>query len=102
MGPRRIQVTVSGDLTAGAAAEAQRRVAALSHYTRAPITHARVRLIRDPAAGRPVVARASLSVNGRLVRAQVAASTVREAIDRLQPRLRRQLLRLASRRRSNR
>jgi ribosome-associated translation inhibitor RaiA len=97
-----VQVTVSGDLAAGAAAEARRRVAALSRYTRSPIIHARVRLTRVPAAERPVIAQANVSVNGRLLRARVAARTVREAIDRLEPRLRRQLLRVAGRRRSNR
>jgi ribosome-associated translation inhibitor RaiA len=93
-----VQVTVSGDLSAGAAAEARRRVASLSRYTRTPITYARIRLTRVPAVERPVIAQANLSVDGRTVRARVAARTVREAIDRLQPRLRRQLLQLASRR----
>jgi hypothetical protein len=42
----------------------------------------------DPAVARPAIAQANLDVNGVLVRAQVAAPTMREAIDLLQYRLR--------------
>jgi ribosome-associated translation inhibitor RaiA len=90
-----VEVVVQGDMTAGAAAAARRGIAALARYTHEPITHARVRLIRvaDPAVTCPVLAQANVHLNGRLVRAQVAARTTREAIDLLQARLRQRLLR---------
>jgi ribosome-associated translation inhibitor RaiA len=92
-----IEVVVQGHMTAGAAAAARRRISALARYTREPITHARIRLIRvaDPAVTLPVIAQANLHVHGRLIRAQVAARTTREAIDLLQARLRQRLLRAA-------
>jgi hypothetical protein len=49
----------------------------------------------DPAVERPVVAQANLDVNGRLVRAQVEGFTAREAVDRLEARLRHRLERAA-------
>jgi hypothetical protein len=49
----------------------------------------------DPAVERPVVAQANLDVNGRLVRAQVEGVTAREAVDRLEARLRHRLERAA-------
>ncbi|MGZ4482647.1 MAG: sigma 54 modulation/S30EA ribosomal C-terminal domain-containing protein, partial [Gaiellales bacterium] len=60
---------------------------------------ARVRLRRDadPALQRPAIAKASLDVNGRLVRAHVAAAGMHEAIDILEERMRRRLDELARR-----
>jgi ribosome-associated translation inhibitor RaiA len=62
------------------------------------VLHARVTLDRaaDPAVQRPAIAKAGLDVNGRLVRAHVAARTIQEAIDLLEARLRDQLEHLAS------
>jgi hypothetical protein len=45
----------------------------------------------NPSVERPATAKASLDLSGMRVRAQVAAPTVREAIDRLEARLERQL-----------
>lgn len=89
------EIVVQGDLTSGAAAAARRAIAALARYTREPITHARVRLTRlsDPAATRPVIAQANVHLGRGLIRAQVAAPTTREAIDLLQARLRRRMMR---------
>ncbi len=58
-----------------------------------PVLHARVvlRLHSDPALERPAVAKASLDVSGRPVRAHVAARHMLEAIDLLDERLRRNL-----------
>ena len=55
-----------------------------------PILFARLKLglARDPARTRPATAQIALDINGQLVRAQVAAHTVREAADLLQRRLR--------------
>ena len=59
--------------------------------------HAHVRLSEhgDLAVARPVIAQANLDVNGRLVRAQAQGTTAREAIDRLEARLRQRLERSA-------
>ena len=56
----------------------------------APVLFARVdlRLFSDPARERPADAKASLDVNGSLVRAHVAAATITEAVDLLDARLR--------------
>jgi len=77
---------------------ARDKVTALAEHVREPILHARVRLtyLPDPAVDRRAVAQANLDVNGRLVRAQVTAGTMREAIDALQDRLRDRLDQLNS------
>jgi ribosome-associated translation inhibitor RaiA len=71
-------------------------LAAISRYAPEPVLFAKVRLAvaADPAVARPAVAQASLDVNGRLVRAQVAAETLRAATDLLHDRLREQLSRI--------
>jgi ribosome-associated translation inhibitor RaiA len=66
----------------------------LRHVTR-PVLSARVTLTMsaDPAVARPVAAQATIDVNGRIVRAEGAGRTMRDAIelmaDRLGARLRR-------------
>ncbi len=69
---------------------AREKVLALVNHLREPILAARVRLTQmpDPAIGRPALAQATLDVDGRSIRAHVAAATMREAIDLLQDRLR--------------
>lgn len=80
-----------------ARAEAQRCISDLARYARDPILHARVRLTHagDPAIPRPFVAQANLDVGGRPVRAQVAAKTAAESLDRLKDTLRERLARVA-------
>lgn len=87
-----VDVTTHGRLP-GAADYARSKIGEIAGLTRQPVLHARVRLTRhaDPAVRRPVVAQANLDVDGRLVRAQVEAATAREAIDKLDARLRRRL-----------
>jgi ribosome-associated translation inhibitor RaiA len=66
----------------------------LGHVTR-PVLSARVTLTMsaDPAVARPAVAQATIDVNGRIVQAEAAGQTARDAIelmaDRLRARLRR-------------
>jgi ribosome-associated translation inhibitor RaiA len=71
----------------------------VSRFAPGPILHARLRLHHEPDPGRerPAIAEASLDINGRAVRAHVAAPTMREAIDLLEARLRRRIDRLAER-----
>jgi len=91
-----VQVAVEG-LPPTMADYARQKVGALLGQTHQPILFARVRVTRhcNPAMEGPVVAQANLGVNGRLVRAQVAAPTVTEAVDGLEARLRSRLERIA-------
>ena len=64
----------------------------------ARVDSARVRLTRHgPDSPVPITAQVNLDVNGRLVRAQVAAHTEREAVDLLEARLRHVLRRWSQR-----
>lgn len=94
-----VQVVRHGQLP-GADDYARKKITRLLHLAPAPVLSARVRLTKhpDPAVARPVVAQANLDVNGRLVRAQVADTTARQAIDRLEARLRHRLERLRAHR----
>jgi ribosome-associated translation inhibitor RaiA len=47
----------------------------------------------DPAVARPAVAQATIDVNGRIVRAEAAGATMRDAIELLADRLRTRLRR---------
>ena len=91
-----VEVTTHGQLP-GAADYARSKIGGLGRLTHRPVLHARVKLTkhRDPAVERPVVAQANLDVDGRLIRAQVQEATAREAIDRLEARLRHRLERAA-------
>lgn len=88
-----------GAVTDAECAYAREKLAHVARFTSVPVLDARLRLHHepDPARERPAIVEASLDVNGRLVRAQVAAPTMREAIDALESRLRRRLERLAER-----
>ncbi len=69
-----------------------------------PVLHARVVLqkLPDPALERPAIAKATLDLNGRPVRAHVAAKTMDDALDRLEERLRRSLEQIEETRRADR
>ncbi|OBI33701.1 integrase [Mycobacterium sp. E1386] len=91
-----VQITTHGQLP-DAEEYARTKIGELGRLTHEPVLHAHVRLAEhgDPAVARRVIAQANLDVNGRPVRAQVEGTTAREAIDRLEARLRRQLERAA-------
>jgi ribosome-associated translation inhibitor RaiA len=91
-----VEVTTHGQLP-DAQEYARTKIGELGRLTHEPVLHAHVRLSEhgDPAVARRVVAQANLDVNGRLVRAQVEGTTAREAIDRLEARLRHRLERSA-------
>jgi hypothetical protein len=78
---------------------AREKIERLRSLAGAPLLFARVDLRRatDPARERPVDAKASFDVNGRLVRSHVAADEVTEAVDLLEARLRERLARLTGR-----
>lgn len=91
-----VDVTTRGELP-GAADYARTKIGELGRLTHRPVLYARVKLTRhrDPAVEQPVGAQANLDVDGRLVRAQVQGVTAREAVDRLEARLRHRLERAA-------
>ena len=91
-----IEVNAPGELH-GAAEYARRKIGNLGRLTHQPVLFARVKLTKhqDPAVARPVVAQANVDVDGRPVRAQVEGVGAREAIDRLEARLRHKLERIA-------
>jgi ribosome-associated translation inhibitor RaiA len=84
-----VQIVVRGPVSTQDADYARTKVAALAHRVREPILFARVKLTlgRNLALPRPAIAQANLDVDGRLIRAQVVAATVREAVDLLADRL---------------
>ncbi len=92
-----VVVEARGRVPADLAGYARSRIAALAKHAHEPILYARVKLTKaaDPAVTRPAIAQANLDLNGRLVRAHVAAETMREAIDLLHERLVRRLERMA-------
>lgn len=92
-----VRVTVRGDIPPALADRAGKKVARLFGFAHRPVLAASVRLSRhgNPAMDRPVIAQANLDVNGTPLRAQVAAPTAEDAIDRLEAKLRRQLERSA-------
>lgn len=92
-----VVVQARGQVSATERAYAQEKVDRLRSMAPGPVLFARVDLTAhaDPARERPAFAKAEFDVNGRLVRAHVAAATMFEAIDRLEARLRERLERFA-------
>ncbi|WP_052441186.1 sigma 54 modulation/S30EA ribosomal C-terminal domain-containing protein [Streptacidiphilus anmyonensis] len=90
-----LQVTVLGDLSPVTSDLARSTVEEVLAESRLPVRSARVRLARmRRTEGRPAVAQALVEVDGRTVRAQVAAHTMTDAIALLRGRLTVQLTRL--------
>ncbi len=85
-----VQVRTSGVVQVGMAELAKIKVETVLRHVGEPVLSARVMLSgpADPAVGRPAVAWAVISVNGRVVRASGVGSTVGEAIAQLAARLR--------------
>ncbi|WP_344662620.1 sigma 54 modulation/S30EA ribosomal C-terminal domain-containing protein [Catenulispora subtropica] len=87
--PVQIHLVLRGDVSAADGEYARTKVAALTAKFRVPILFARLKLTRgtNPPGRRPALAQVNVEVNGRPVRAQVAAEGMREAIDLLIARL---------------
>jgi ribosome-associated translation inhibitor RaiA len=105
MGELQVQV-VTGHVSVDPDAQAYARdkIGQVARLAPGPVLLARVKLSRapDPALDRPALAQATLDVNGRLVRAQVAARQFDEAVDLLEARLRDRLEHLHSHLRARR
>jgi ribosome-associated translation inhibitor RaiA len=87
---RDVVVQSRGEVSPAERAYARDKIAHVQRLAPGPVLFARVDLTAhaDPARERPAFAQAELDVDGRLVRAHVAAATMPEAIDRLEERLR--------------
>jgi ribosome-associated translation inhibitor RaiA len=96
-----VLVETRGEVSAGAPDYARLKIAAVLDRLEEPVLAVRVRLVQEPnhAVARPSLAQATVDVNGRPVRAHVAAATMREAIDLLQDRLVSRIARLRHHRR---
>ncbi len=83
-------VHTTGPVPEGMRKLANVKVSSVIRRVREPVLSARVMLTMaaDPAVERPALAQATVSVNGRPVRAQADARTMREAVDHLVQRLR--------------
>jgi ribosome-associated translation inhibitor RaiA len=94
-----VVVQTHGDVNRWEREYARDKIDRLRTMAGAPVLFARVDLRRftDPARERPADAKASLDVNGSLVRAHVAAASITEAVDLLEARLRERLARLTGR-----
>jgi ribosome-associated translation inhibitor RaiA len=92
-----VEVVAGDEIPESTLTSARAMVAALVRYASEPVLHARVRLSQshDPAVERPAIAQGNLDLNGRMLRAQVAAATAHEAIELLEMRMRRRLDRMA-------
>jgi ribosome-associated translation inhibitor RaiA len=99
-----VEVIARGDVTQDLIDLAADKISAITHVTAQPLLLARVKLTHepDPARERPAIAQVTIDVNGDLVRAQVAARTMRDAIDLLEGRLRDKLDHRAERRQASR
>jgi ribosome-associated translation inhibitor RaiA len=85
-----VNVKTQGDLPEDAREYARDRIGHLQKYLKDPVLFAKVKLtqVSNPSVGRPAIAEAVLDVNGRPLRAHVAAGRMHEAIDLLERRLR--------------
>lgn len=95
-----ISFVVHGDVEATMIEYATKRIETVLDQIGAPVLFVQAKLTQaaDPARDRPARARATIDVNGDLVRGQVRAATMTEAIDLLADRLRDQLQHRAERR----
>jgi ribosome-associated translation inhibitor RaiA len=94
-----VTVRTHGRVTADEVAYARSKIVAVTRYVHGPVLLARVKLTRlaDPAVPRRAVVQANLDLSGRLLRAQAARPTIREAVDEVHDRLRDRLVRASGR-----
>jgi hypothetical protein len=97
--PLKPQLHIDGQVAAEAVAYAVTKVETVLHHAPAPVLHVRLSLrqsVRTAATERPQ-ARVNVDLNGMYVGARAAGATIREAVDRMQDRLRTRLARAAGR-----
>jgi Sigma 54 modulation/S30EA ribosomal protein C terminus len=93
----RVQAETRGAVPEGAASFAVHRVSSLLEMAPEPVLFARVKLTMaaDPAVERPAITQVNIDLNGRLIRAQAAGETMREATEHACDRLRLRIERAA-------
>jgi ribosome-associated translation inhibitor RaiA len=91
-----IVVETRGEVSSAAPEYARTKLAAVLERLDGPVLATRVTLTQEPnhAVARPSLAKATVDLNGRPVRAHVAGATMQEAVDLLQDRLRARLNRV--------
>ena len=92
-----VTVHTTGPVTKAEREYASRKIAHVLRIAPGPVLFAKADLVSEtaPARERPAIVKAELDVNGRLVRAHVAAATMFAAVDLVEARLRHRLERLA-------
>ena len=97
-----LAVSTQGDVSAEDRAYAEEKFRRVAGLTPDRVLYARLRLTmaRDPARARPAIVKGALDLGGRVLRAHVAAATLREATDFLAERMRDRLDRITVRPRS--
>ena len=87
--PVQVQIETQGAVPEGMPELAIAKVDSLLRLATEPVLHARVTLTMaaDPAVPQPAVARVNVDLDGRLVRAQAAGQTMREAVEHMASRL---------------
>jgi ribosome-associated translation inhibitor RaiA len=92
-----VHTETRGAVPEGAVGLAVRRISSLLRTAPEPVLFARVKLMMsaDPAVRRPAVTQVNVDLNGRLIRAEAAGATMREAVGRACDRLRIRLERAA-------
>lgn len=97
-----VEVALSGEIADADRQLALDKIEKVLHLVDQPILHIdlRMEMANDPARERPALARATLNLNGERVRARVSGTTMAEAIDLLEQRLRRRLEQIHEHRRA--
>ena len=95
-----IEFSHKGHIRSRTLEAAQEKISRVAEHAREPIRRMEIRLTLEPNPARelPAIAEATLDVDGKLVRAHIAATTLEEAVDTLADRLRRRLDRHEQRR----
>ncbi|KJS63277.1 ribosome hibernation promotion factor [Streptomyces rubellomurinus] len=96
-----VLVATRGEVSPAAPDYARTKLHAVLERLDEPVLAARVKLTQEAnhAVARPSIAQAVIDLNGRPVRAQVAATTMQEAVDLLQDRLNARIARVRTHRR---
>ncbi|MGA5822038.1 ribosome hibernation promotion factor [Kitasatospora sp. NPDC094028] len=99
-----VLVATRGEVSLAAPDYARTKLLAVLERLDEPVLAARVKLTQEAnhAVARPSIAQAVIDLNGRPVRAQVAATTMQEAVDLLQDRLNARIARVRAHRQHHR
>lgn len=102
LGDLPVEVALSGEIADGDRQLALDRIEKLLHLIDLPVLHIdlRMEMAGDPGRERPALCRATLDLNGDRIRAHVSGTSMTEAIDLLEQRLRRRIEQIHEHRRA--